>query len=313
MRYRIRFLQFFFISVIALTPPSSSYALDDAIIAVVNDEVITLKDLRDYIRQTYVSLVAEGVEEQQLKAMMLDLESDGINKLIEDRLILTRAKAIGIDVREQLIDQRLAEIKQRYPSEEVFLDALVKNGANITELRDKILDQLKIKFVVEHEVKSKIFVNPQEVTEFYEQNKDSFQKSERVNLESIYITFLQDKEAARQRAKEALELIGQGTDFLEVAKQYSDTPSVGVVERGQLQPAIEGAVFNLQENEVSPLMEVDTGIYIFRLKGKIPSETAGIKEVKDQIYKFLFTKKFKDSFTQWLQGLRKNAYIDIKQ
>ncbi len=313
MRYRIRFLQFIFIFIIALTSHSPACAFDDAIIAVVNDEVITLKDLRDYIRQTYVSLIAEGVEEKQLKAMMLELESDGINKLIEDRLILTRAKAIGIDVREKLIDQRLDEIKQRYPSEEVFLDALVKNGANITELRDKILDQLKIKFVVEHEVKSKIFVNPQEVTEFYEQNKDSFQKNERVNLESICITFLEDKEAARQRAKEALELIGQGTDFLEAAKQYSDTPSVGVVERGQLQPAIEEVVFNLRENEVSPLMEAGTGIYIFRLKGKIPSETAEIKEVKDQIYQFLFTKKFRDSFMQWLQKLRENAYIEIKQ
>lgn len=313
MRYRIRFLRFIFISVIVLTSPLPSCAVDDAIIAVVNDEVITLKDLRDYIRQTYVSLIAEGVEEQQLKAMMLELESDGINKLVEDRLILTRAKAIGIDVREKLIEQRLDEIKQRYPSEEVFLGALVKNGANITELRDKILDQLKIKFVVEHEVKSKIFVNPQEVTEFYEQNKDSFQKNERVNLESICITFLEDKEAARQRAKAALELIGQGADFLEVAKQYSDTPSVGVVERGQLQPAIEEVVFNLRENEVSPLMEAGTGIYIFMLKGKIPSETAEIKEVKDQIYQFLFTKKFRDSFTQWLQRLRENAYIEIKQ
>jgi len=292
--------------------PLAASAAEDAIIAIVNDEVITLKDLQSYIRQTQASLVAEGVSPEQREVLMAELGTEGLNRLIEDKLILSRANAINISVRDKLVDERVAEVRQKYGSEHALVEALVKNGATLTDLRNKILEQLKIKFVVEHEVKSKIFVNPQEVTQFYEENEGDFQKGERANLDSIYIAFIDDKEAARRRAGEALALLKEGRDFAEVARQYSDTPSLGVVERGQLLPAIEETVFRLSEGEASPLTEADTGIYIFKLKGRTPSQTAALKEVKDQIYTFLYRKKFKERFEQWLEKLKKGAYVEIK-
>ena len=150
----------------------------------------------------------------------------------------------------------------------MFLDALVKNGANVTDLRDKIPEQLKIKYVIDHEVKSKVFVNPQEVTEFYEQNKDSFLKSRRVNLDSIYITFIDDKEAARARANEALALIKEGRDFEEVAKQYSDSSSIGVVEEEAVpSPISKKVVFSLTQGQVSDSVETDKGYLSSSSKG----------------------------------------------
>lgn len=292
--------------------PARAHGADDAIIAVVNDEVITFKDLQDYIHQTYVSLAAQGVPEDQMKEMMADLQANGLKQLIDDKLILSRANEIGIEIRDKLVDERVEEIQAKYPSEQAFLDALVQNGATVTDLRNKVLDQLKIKFVVDHEVKSRVFVNPQEVTEFYEQNKDSFKKSRRVSLDSIYVRFIGDKEAARSRAREALNLLQEGKDFTGVAGEYSDTSSIGVIEEGQLLPDVEKAVFNLREGEVSPIIETDTGIYIFKVKGQIPAQLAEFKEVKDRVYKQLYRKKFTQRFEQWLGKLKKKAYVEIK-
>lgn len=292
--------------------PVCAQSVSDAIIAVVNDEVITLKDLQDYIRRTYASIVAQGVEKSQIQELMADLQTDGLNQLIEDKLILSRANEIGIQVREKLVDDRMATIKAKYVSEEVFLDALVKNGANITDLRNKILEQLKIKFVIDHEVRSKVFVNPQEVTDFYEHNKEQFQKSRRVNLDSIYIAFLEDKQKARRRAGEALALIKQEKDFTEVAAQYSDTPSIGIVEEGQFVPALEKKVFSMRQDEVSGPIETDNGIYIFKLKGEIPSALADLKEVKGEVYNLLYRQKFQERFDQWLDKLKSKAYVEIK-
>jgi parvulin-like peptidyl-prolyl isomerase len=245
--------------------------------------------------------------------MMADLQTNGLKQLIEDKLILSRANAIGIEVRGKLVDQRVAEIKAKYASEQVFLEALVKNGATITDLRDKILDQLKIKFVIDHEVRSKVFVNPQEVTEFYEQNKDSFQKSRRVNLDSIYITFIEDKEAARARAKEVIALLKEGKDFETLAKQYSDSSSIGIVEQGQFLPDVEKVVFSLTQDQISDPVETDNGIFIFKLKGEIPAQVAELKEVKSQIYDLLYRKKFQERFEQWLGKLQQKAYVEIKE
>ena len=72
-----------------LSIASPCFAVDDTIIAVVNDELITLKDLKDYIRQTYAQLKTEGVEETTIKEIMLDLEVNGLDKLIQDKLVLS--------------------------------------------------------------------------------------------------------------------------------------------------------------------------------------------------------------------------------
>ena len=293
--------------------PARARAAQDAIIAVVNDEVITFNDLQDYIRQTFAVLSAQGVAEDKTKEMMSDLQSNGLKQLIEDKLILSRANEIGIEVRDKLVDQRVAEIKAKYVSDQIFLDALVKNGATVTDLRNKILEQLKIKFVIDHEVRSKVFVNPQEVTEFYEQNKNSFQKSRRVNLDSIYVRFVGDKEAARGRATEAMAMIKEGKDFAQVAKQYSDSSPVGIIEEGQLLADIEKVVFHLKQDEVSDPIETDEGIFIFKLKGEIPAQVAELREVKNRIYDLLFRKKFEKRFDQWLGKLHQKAYVEIKQ
>ena len=98
---------------------------------------------------------------------MRELETNGIAKLIEDKLILSKANQLSLVVRDKIVDDHLKDIKAKYPSEQVFLNSLVANGATITDLRNKLQDQMKIKYVIENQVRSKIFVNPQEVTQYY--------------------------------------------------------------------------------------------------------------------------------------------------
>lgn len=299
---------------IFLTAPA--LALDDAIVAIVDKEVITLKELKDYIHSYYVQLTAEGKSDMEIRDIMIDLQTNGINKLIEDKLILNQANKIGIEINEKLIDDRLKAIKERYPSEKVFLDALVAHGGTITDLRNKILTQFKIKFTIDHEVKSKIFVNPKEVTEYYEKNIDKFRKKERTHVDSIFISFAkagQDKALARQKASDALKLLQEGRDFKEVAQQYSETPSLGTLERGTIIPAIEDQVFSLSKGETSPLVEVEAGIYIFKVNGKTLPSIAPLKDVKETVYELVYQEKFRKRFFEWLDKLKKRAFIEIKE
>ncbi len=292
--------------------PSLSLAVDDAIIAVVDDELITLKDLNDYAQSTYVSLTTQGMPEAEIQAIMANMETEGINKLIEDKLILSEANKLELEVREELVDERMAEIKEKYGTEQNFTDALIKAGATITDLRNKIRDEMKLKFVVDYAVKSKLYVNPQEVTRYYEENKEQFSRKERVNLESVFVGYGNDKDAASVKAGEALKQIKEGGDFLEIAKKYSEMPSVGSVERGQLLPLIEETVFNLKPDEVSSLVKTDSGIFIFKLTGKTPAKIADLEDVKGAIHDKLFKNKFRKRFTEWLEKLKKDAYIEIK-
>lgn len=291
----------------------NGYGLQDAIVAIVNDKVITLKELKDYIRSTYVELMAQGVSQEDLKAAIASLEKNGLEKLIEDKLILTRAKEVGLAVRPQAVDERLSEIKKKYPSEEVFTNALISHGATITDLRNKIRDQMEISYIVEHEVKSKIYVNPQEVTDYYKDHLDEFKEKEKIDLQSIYISFKPTKADAREKGEAALAKITEGKDFVEVAKEYSELPSIGTVERGQLNVDIENQVFLASEGDVTPLIETPSGFYIFKVIKHMPANTAPLITVKNSIYNLIYRKKFEEKFTLWLNKLKKNAYIEIKE
>ena len=92
----------------------------DAIIAVVNDDVITLKDLRQYVASIASQLRVENKSPEEIQQIMGDYEQKGLDKLIEDKLILAAANDKGIKVRDDIIDKRLQEIKDRYPSEDDF-------------------------------------------------------------------------------------------------------------------------------------------------------------------------------------------------
>lgn len=291
-------------------------AAEDTIVAIVNSEVITLKDLREYLSFIYVQLVSEGKSQGQISAAMAQYERSSINQLIEDKLLLDEANRKKVIVNDKILSDRLKQIKGNYGSEQEFLAALSREGLTITDIKNKISSQLKTQFLVETEIKSKILVSPPELTEYYQKNVTGFQKAPRVDLDSIFIPFTpdgKDKEEARKKASEALSLLADKKDFTDVAKQYSQLPSIGMISKGEMLPALESAVFALKLGEITQPLEIETGIYIFKLKTQYPPEILSLDQAKDKIYDILFHEKFRKRLSAWLEDLKKKAYVEIKE
>lgn len=290
-----------------------AYAQGEKIVAVVDDEVITLKDLKAYMASVYSQLRIENSDPFEIDQIMRQYEAKGINQLIEDKLILAAAKEKDMQVKQAAVDKRVEEIKARYPSEAVFKTIIEQQGMTLGDVRERISDQMKAKFMVDTEVRSKIFVNPQEVTDYYNQHKEDFVQKARVNLDSIFISYDQGLESARQEAAEVHAQLKEGKNFRELSKEHSDLPSVGVIEEGQLKAEIEQKVFNMKEDEITDPIEVENGIYIFRFIRNSPRETRPLKEVKEIIYNKIFQQKFQDRFNSWITKLRKKAYVEIRE
>lgn len=292
----------------------SSYALEDILIAVVDDELITFSDLKDYIRSTYAAIAAQKkLSRSELSSLMKDLETNGLKKLIDDKLILSEANRLGIKAREQSIEDKLNEIKSRYSSEDEFRAAIIETGVSITDLKEKIADQLKISYVLDDQIKARIVVNPQEVTDFYNKNISNFYSKERINLDSIFIGFKKDKQNAREKIQQVVDKLKNGEDFKSVMKEFSEAPSVGIMERGQLMPDVEKKIFSLTENQVSEIIEVETGYFIFKILGRTDPKIAPLKDVKQQITNLLFDKKYSEALQKWIEELYKNSYVEIKK
>jgi len=314
MNRNLRNISLLVIALLFLIPLAHAKDLPtDGIIAIVNDDVITLKDLRQYISSIASQLRVENKSPEEIQQVMGDYEQKGLDKLIEDKLILAAANDKGIEVRGDIVDKRMKEIKGGYTNEDDFLNALNAQGMTVSDLQRKLTDQLKVKYEVDMEVRDKIFVNPQDVTDYYNKHRVEFNRKPMVNLQSIFVSFdKHGKQEARSRADEARSRMLAGEDFDKIFQKYSDSSSVGEVQQGQMVDSIENVVFNLKLEEVSDPVEVENGIYVFKAVGISPGKQQALAEVKDQIYSKLLDDQFQTKFKAWVDKLRGKAYVEIK-
>ena len=113
----------------------------DRIIAIVNKEIITQKDLNDFLNfiRMQLSTDYQGRElEAKVQAMKLNL----LDKLVEDRLILQEAKKNSLQVDRNRIIARIEEIKKKFTSEEDFQNSLAQQGLVQGDLEAKIEEQM---------------------------------------------------------------------------------------------------------------------------------------------------------------------------
>ncbi|MCK5214681.1 MAG: peptidyl-prolyl cis-trans isomerase [Candidatus Omnitrophica bacterium] len=298
-------------------PTNIASAFEDKLIAVVNDELITLRDYTNYLNQAYSQLKLEGRPIEEIKMIMSDLELNGLQKLVEDKLIISEGQKKGVEVKEAAIQKRLTEIKSSYASERDFLDAILSEGSTVTDLRQKIEEQLTIKFVVDMEVRSKIVINPQEVTDYYNGHFEEFQLPARVKVDSIFVSNSTDPKETQAKLDKVVNVLSKlmknKDDFRELAEIYSEAPPLGFIEKGQLQPIIEETIFKLKEGDISSIIEVNNGFYIFKVDKKSPPELAELEMVKEEISNLIFRKKFSENIRGWLDELKNNAFIEIKE
>lgn len=286
--------------------------INDAIVAIVNNDVITLKDLKDYIGGVYRQLKVEHKTQSEIEQIIASYEEKGVNQLIDDKLILAAAKKKGIEIRAEIVDKKLKEIKSRYPTEEDFLTEISAQGMTVTDIKNKIIDQLKAKYEVDLEVRDKVFINPEDVTRYYNNHASEFETKIKYNLDSIYISFTKGKDQAMRRINEARQKLTEGAEFDMISKEYSEAASVGSLEEGQMVPAIEKEVFSLKEGELSAPVMVESGVYLFKVKNIVLGVRQTLDQVKDTIYYKLLNQQFQEKFQVWINKLREKAYVEIR-
>jgi len=286
-----------------LCPVYHLYA-QDKIVAVVNNEIITQKELNDFlnfIRMQYSRELSGKDLEEKVNSSKQDL----LQRLIEDRIMLQQAKSEKIIIEPARIKAKINEVKKRYTLESDFERDLAKQGLVQADLENKIREQMLTFSIVEQKVRNKVSIRPDEVTDFYNQNKRKFIKPEERLLTVIV---LQDESAAKSLSY----FLRLGDKLENLATRYTFTVDKLSVSRGQeLRSEIEEAVFKLGLSEVSDPVKIDGQYYIFRLNDIIGSQQLSLAQAQEKIQTYLFDKKLQEGLTKWLDEIKKQSYIKI--
>jgi peptidyl-prolyl cis-trans isomerase SurA len=299
---------------------AASSVMVDKIVAVVNDEVITQSEVIRLLMPIFEQYKEEYTG-KRLENKMIEAEDAVMEQLIEDKLILSEAKRQGMEATDREIETRLRTIKNRFGTEEQFREGLARQNASLSELRNRIRDEIIKSKVMRQELGWKVVITPSEIRGYYDNHKEDFAEPAKVRLQTILIR-KENSARARDEAKFLINLIrkfiDEGRDFGGLAKEYSEganaknSGDLGLVEKGEMRKEIDEVIFFLEAGEASGIIETPIGYHIFKVTEKIPEKVTDFEVVKYEIEDLIYKQKMDKGLKKWLRGLRKNAYISIK-
>ena len=303
INFKLLVLFFILAASCAIVPGRCLFA-EDKVVAVVNNEIITQKDLNDFLNFTRMQYSRE-LKGKELEEKVQGMKQDLLQRLIEDRLILQQAKTEKVIVEPARVKGRILELKKRYPTETEFEDDLAKQGLVQADLENKVREQMLMYAVIQQKVRDKIVVRPDEITDFYNKNKQQFLAPEERQLTMI---IAQDE----KQAKELSYYLRLGQKLEELATRYTFTTNTLSAWKGEdLRKEIEDTVFKLGLGEISDAVKVDQQYYVFRLDNITGSHELTLAQSQDKIQVYLFEKKMQEALTKWLDELKKQSYIKI--
>jgi peptidyl-prolyl cis-trans isomerase SurA len=278
----------------------------DRVLAVVNNEIITLSDLQ---REEALRKDQTKIDERQLLADMIDR-----------KLQLDAAKRAGMDVTDKELADAITDIMKRNSMDtKRFEEALAKEGLTLDQYRTELREQMTLSRMVGKFVRAGIAVDEAEVRAYYERNLKSYTLPEEVRLRQIYFP-LPDNATPNQiadmkaQAQKVFERAKKGDDFLRLVREHSEgntSPDgdLGFMERENLQPEIEEAARGLKPGEIAGPILCNGGFHIIRLED-VRTPVKPFEKVKDQIMNTLYQQKMENTYRTWLQSLRSDANIE---
>jgi peptidyl-prolyl cis-trans isomerase SurA len=278
-----------FAAALILSTPANAQALSnqnaqvaDSIVAVVNDGVITRRELEDrthMIMQRLQQQNAPVPPAEQMQKQVLD-------QMVLERIQLQRAKEDGITVDDATVNRTLARLaQQNQMTLDVYRSRIEAQGVPWDTFVRDARTELTLSKLREKEVDSKITVSDGEVANYIaSQRGPGARNTSDLRLEHIMFKLPSDAPEAQvqqvqAKADAVLKQAQSGDDFAKLAKNNSqDTDAgkggdLGYRAPSSLPANIVSAVATLRPGQVAPtLLRTDGGFEIIRLVDRRASQ-----------------------------------------
>jgi len=259
------------------TPPGQSKNPEiDSIAVVVNEDVITRRELADRVTVIMQRMKAQNVQLPDPAALQRQI----LERMIVERAQLQMAKEMGVRVDDTMLDRAIARIaEQQKMNVQQLRDQIEKDGTSFASFREEIREEIISTRLREHEVDAKIQISEAEVDSFLAAQEAAAAEQVELNISQILVRIPEnatpDVIAQRQkRAEEVMRQLRTGGDFAKVAATYSDAADalqggvVGWRQSDRIPPVFAEALQKLQPGQVTQVIKSVTGFHILKLIDK---------------------------------------------
>jgi peptidyl-prolyl cis-trans isomerase SurA len=244
---------------------------EQRIVAVVNDEVISARDLTD--RLELVMLTSGIPDSEQGRAR---LAPQVLRGLIEERLQLQEARRLDLNVEESEIEQALTNIAQRNQMTVATMrEFFAQNGINLETLLDQVRSQIAWVKVVNRQVVPRVTVTVDQLDMAVDEARRNVGQPE--YLLSEIVLPLDNPAQAQVVAEDAARLVQtlrEGASFDSLARQVSAAASaeqggdLGWIQGSAVPDQLRDALERLREDDISDPIPSPVGYHIFWLRDR---------------------------------------------
>ena len=290
----------------------------EEIIAVVNDDIITLSDFKKEYEERLMAARAQYRGEDLERAIEYT-KAHILDEMITDLLLIQMARKMNINVADQL-KMVVENIKRTndIENDEMLKRALAQQGYNYDEWIAAMEKQILREAVLRNQIGQKVVIDDAEVVDNYKKHQDEFIVPEEYDLRAVYLA-VEGREAAVLEARKAeIEAkIKGGAPFAEVAEADSDEPlkaakgSLGTFKEGELDRTLLAAVKPLNKGGMTPWVQSKNGWYLILVEEKKDSRLRTFDESRTAITEKIGTQRQNAEVDKFLAEIKSKNYIKI--
>ncbi len=294
----------------------------NGLVAVAEDKVITVDDLRREIAPRIPALQRSARNEKEFNERLEALQDEIIQEMI-DRILIVKEfkKDEKRKVPESYINNAIAEeqIRRFDGDRSKFLAYLRSSGLTYRDYRKKVEDDMIYDYMRSQQRKNQNIVSPARVEAFYNENKDRFFQDDQVHMRLLSLNRQpgETDDQLLERASKVTARIKAGEKFEDLARELSQDSKRakggdwGWQPRADLKPEFSKPLFLLEKGQATDPIVAPEAVYILYVEDRKFAGVQSLADVREQIEKILVNQMAKEAEARWIERLRRNAYVKI--
>lgn len=285
----------------------------------VNDEIATLYEFEQRRGSRIQEIQRADLPPERRQRLLAEVGTQTMREMYEELLVLSRADQLDITVSDRQVQAAVRQTRERFgiDSEEQFRAALEASGMTLDDLAEQMRRNLLIREVMGLEVQQKIELEEEDLRRYYRDHPEEFSRPRRLQVREVVVPE-EGADSAEARAALAAEvraalLAGDdGAEALaELARkgQVTGVLELGWVERGDLEPALERGIWQLEPGALSEPIAARGGLHVVEVVGEEPARLEPFADVQEAIRDKLRGERYEEELTDFLAELEQSSFV----
>jgi peptidyl-prolyl cis-trans isomerase SurA len=301
------------------TVPKEGRTVVNRVAALLNGEVVTLRDLQERAGDEWRRAAAQppgpGRDEATRRALRRAWDA-----LLAERLFRAQAATLQLEVSDAQVDGAVQDIKTRNSFDDTQLDlALAAQGLDRAGFKAQIRRELETMQVLNYRVRSRVKVTDEDLQNYYQTHPGAFGGEEEYHVRHLFLPLAADAapaavEAATGQAERLAQRLAAGEDFTALVREVSkgNDGDLGWLKRGQIQKQLEDAFVGLADGQVSKLVRAGPGLHLFKVEGRRRAGGKTFEQAKEEIRETLVQEQTGSYREQFLAELKRDAVVEVR-